>query len=225
MAMRYKGIPLFTLCALLMLITGCSERETTNQVSENPQTETLNVKYETISQDWPSYASLEDLVNASDKIILGTVSEISFQVLDIRTGKPPADNAEKSNCYLYTIYDVDTIETYKGNSSDHEEIRIIGGIKDRMVGEQISLVENGQSIPLIEGMPSIVEGEMYLFMLYQYEDTIPTVVNLDQSIYNICEAFSTETEQNDKITFQDIVSYFDADEWENLYNKYGELDN
>lgn len=224
MAMRYKGIPLFALCALLMLIAGCSERKTTNQVSETPQTEILDVKYETISQDWPSYASAEDLVNASDKIILGTVSEISFQVLDIRTGKPPADNAEKSNCYLYTIYDIDTIETYKGNSSDHEEIRIIGGIKDRLVEEQISLLENGQSIPLIEGMPSIVEDEMYLFILYQYEDTIPTIVNLDQGIYNIREFFSTETEQNDKITVQDIISFFGTDEWENLYNKYEELD-
>lgn len=65
-------------------------------------------------------------------------------------------------------------------------------------------------------MVDISKGETYLFMLAQFDDSLPTIANVEQSIYNISEALSNETGQSGAITIQEIVKCFGANEWKNI---------
>ncbi len=172
------------------------------------------VEYETMSFDWPVYESADELIEACDMVVVGTVTNISFQVLDTRTGKMPESETEDMYCSLYTIYDIDIIETYKGNSKDKEQVRVIGGLEGAYVTEQlVALGQEQATIFVLEGLIEISEGETYLFMLHQYEDTLPTIVNVEQGIYNISDALSNGSKQDSEITVQEIISSFGADEW------------
>lgn len=221
--MRRKKMVCFLLALLLVSTIGCSIQNG-DVYDRAEQKDIVNVIYETISPDWPMYKSATELVDACDRVVLGTVTDISFQVLDIRTGKVPEDNIDDLYCYLYTIYDIDIVETYKGDQRSHEQVRIIGGLEDIQIDEQIeALGQNPVTIFILEDMVDISKGETYLFMLAQFDDSLPTIANVEQSIYNISEALSNETSQSGAITIQEIVKCFGANEWKNMYNIAQEL--
>ena len=179
-----------------------------------PSNPNLQVEYATMSLDWPVYESADELIEACDVVAVGTVTNISFQVLDTRTGKIPEADTEDLYCSLYTIYDIDITKTYKGNSKDAEQIRVIGGFKGAYEAEQLAALGQEQAtIFVLDGLIEISEGETYLFMLHQYEDTLPTIINVEQSIYSISDAFSDGSKQDGKITVQEIISSFGPNEW------------
>ncbi len=183
---------------------------------ESNTTETEpNIVYETIFPDWPSYGTVHELIDASNKVILGTVTRISFQMMDVRTGKTPEGEADESYIYLCTIYDIDTLKTYKGKPNENEQVRVIGGIEGAYEREQAAaLGEREQSVILCLGdFAKLNEGETYLFMLAQYDDAIPTIVNVDQGIYNIADVKPDGSEQDGEITVKDIISSFGTNEW------------
>lgn len=215
--MGYKKIVGVLMMALLLWTTGCSaeQSEVANNENDTHGTE-VNVVYQTISPDWPLYGSADELIDACDKIVLGTVTDISFQMIDIRTGKEPEGEVEESYCYLYTIYDIDTIETYKGQSSQKEQVRVIGGIEGAYETEQAAALREQEqpTIFVLEDSARLNEGETYLFMLAEYDDAIPTIVNVVQGIYDIADVQSNGPEQDGEITVQDIISSFGQDEWD-----------
>ena len=47
-----------------------------------PSNPNLQVEYATMSLDWPVYESADELIEACDVVAVGTVTNISFQVLD-----------------------------------------------------------------------------------------------------------------------------------------------
>lgn len=57
---------------------------------------TPKIQYSSISSDWDIYDSVEELVEATDLVLIGTVTNVSFQVADKRTGLPPVEGAKKS---------------------------------------------------------------------------------------------------------------------------------
>lgn len=201
---------------LLLWTTGCSTGG--NEAAENRSDATateLNIVYETISPDWPLYGTVDELIDASDKVILGTVTNVSFQMIDIRTGKAPEGEADELYCYLYTIYDIDTIETYKGEPNQNEQVRVIGGIEGAYETEQVAALgeQEQPTIFVLGDSAELNEGETYLFMLAQYDDAIPTIVNVEQGIYDIADVQSNGPEQGGEITVQDIISSFGQNEW------------
>lgn len=218
--MERKKIVGIIMMLLLLWTTGCStgENEATENGSDTPATKInteLNVVYETISPDWLLYDSVDELIDASDKVILGTVTNVSFQMIDIRTGKAPEGEVEESYCYLYTIYDIDTIETYKGEPSQKEQVRVIGGIKGAYEPEQVAALggQEQTTIFTLGDSARLDEGVTYLFMLAQYDDAIPTIVNIEQGFYDIADVQNNGTEQDGDITVQDIISSFGQNEW------------
>lgn len=174
----------------------------------------LQVVYQPFSIDWPVYESADELIEACDKVIVGTVTNISFQVLDIRTGKTPEEGTDDFYRKLYTIYDIDVVETYKGDSKSTEQVRIIGGLEGAYVTEQLTALGHEQAtIFVLDGLMEISMGGTYLFMLDQYEDVPPTIVNIEQGIYDICDAFTNEPKKDGNITVQEIISSFGTDAW------------
>lgn len=59
-------------------------------------------------------------------------------------------------------------------------------------------------------------GETYLFVLYQYETGIPTILNFDQSSYNMHNPF----EEQHNMTAKDIISTFGQDKWDIYWNQW-----
>lgn len=214
--MGYKNVVAVFMMTLLLWTTGCSAEQ--SEVADNEHdthVTKVNVVYQTISPDWPLYGSADELIDACDKVVLGTVTDISFQMIDIRTGKEAEEEVEESYCYLYTVYDIDVIETYKGQSSQTEQVRVIGGVEGDYETEQVAALREQEqpTIFVLEDSVRLNEGETYLFMLAEYNDAIPTIVNVVQGIYDIADVQSNGSEQDGKITVQEIILSFGQNEW------------
>jgi hypothetical protein len=219
-------IKLALLAAAVLVLASCSARQ--NPSSENsPVVDTdmnsssvaYEVDYNTMSADWPIYKDVTELTEAANVILLGKVTGISFQVLDDRTAQHPSEETEEWNRSLNNIYDVDVITSYKGDSLKNIKVRMLGGQKGVYVEEQLSALgedaKNG--IPIMEGMPEIKIGETYLFVLYQYKDTMPTLVNVGQGVYELHDPLAKD--QYSFVSPKDIISYFGKDKWEEFKEK------
>lgn len=207
----------------MIILTACSLKENTELTSSLDAEENIGIDdsfrineitYSRIKADWHIYQDAQELVEASVLVVLGKVTGISFQVLDQRTALLPTEKTEEWNRSLYTMYDIDIITMYKGSPIKSTQVRMIGGLKDSYLEEQVAVlgkdIEKG--IPLMEDMPEIKIGETYLFALYQYEDTAPTLLNLEQSVFDL-----HELDKKDRFSFisvKDVISYFGKDKWE-----------
>lgn len=118
--------------------------------------------------DWVVYDTTEELVNAADIICEGKATDISFALVD---GK------------LYTIYDVDVTNGYKGVETKKIQFRVLGGMEDYKVEEQLALAEQtgDSAICVMEGAPEIRLGEEYLFLLAKFDGAVPSIINNKQT--------------------------------------------
>lgn len=95
-----------------------------------------------------------------------------------------------------------------------------GGLKDQRMDEQLALMrEYGlQYYPVYEEeIPELEVGETYLFLLYQFEESPPSPMNLDQSIFNLHNPFE---ESRNNITAKGIISYFGTDKWDTFWTQW-----
>lgn len=150
-----------------------------------------DVIYIMTSTDWPYYETTEEIVAAGNIIVSGKITGISFQVLDLKTGKKAENEAEGM---LHTIYNIDVISVYKGNNIEKLEVRVPGGLHDQYLKEQLSTLGEraDKGIELIAGNPELQIGQSYLFILKQYEDSIPDLINLTQGAIKIDDQLATE---------------------------------
>ncbi len=80
--------------------------------------------------------------------------------------------------------------------------------------EQLAALDGSakKEIPIIEGMPKIEIDETYLFVLYQYEDKMPTLLNPEQGIYKLDNPL--EKDVYSYVSPKEIISYFGEEQWE-----------
>lgn len=175
--------------------------------------EETDVRYSYISKDWAVYESVDALTEAGDSILLGKVTGISFQVLDMTTAQPPTEDSAAENCILNTIYEMEVLTSYKGNVSGTLQVRVSGGQKDIYVEEQLAALGEyaDEGIPLIADMPFIEVGKTYLFLLCQYKDAMPTLVNAGQGVFDIDDPLGKEPYSG--ASLKDIISFFGEDKW------------
>ena len=215
-----------------------------SKIKDNPVNEDfiIDVNY---SEMEASYGVLQDakkLTKTASVVVIGKVTDISFQVLDITTALPPTEKTEDRNRWLHTIYDVDVITSYKGKKTDNIKIRVNGGIKDYRVNEQLDLIKEMKAWPndailLQEKMPEIELRETYLFTLYESEfGGGPTNLHPRQTVYDINNPFEKQTlgrelkgeasdyysqntdEQGDPIiSAKDVISAFGEDKWNTFW--------
>ena len=115
---------------------------------------------------------------------------------------------------LVTVYDLDVLTTYKGEGDKVTQIRMMGGLRDYRVEEQLSVMkEYGlEYITVARGAPEIKIGETYLFILSQIETTLPTPMNLHQCIYNLRDPFEKNLYHK-----EDFINYNPADYYSHQY--------
>ena len=240
------------LCVLFILIicivvTSCSgnyidnDNTESNGDSENIQTE---VEYREMNPFFTEFRNVQELVERSNLIIIGRVTDISFQVWDITTAQPPTEETEYRHRWLYTIYDIDVITVYKGEVSGSIQMSMSGGLRDYRVQEQLDLIREMEAWPnntisIMRGMPEIKVGETYLFVLHQFADNFATLTNLNQAVYSLNNPFekigptsywlenpenyyhkSTDQYGRPIISAKDVISFFGNDEWDTFWTQW-----
>ena len=148
----------------------------------------------TIHAEYPSYDTANDLVDSADLIFSGTVENISYEELDVRTesGTDPTTGLTSSHGIPYTIYEIKVDTIYKGTAQeDTISIKVPGGV---MGGNQY----------IIDDAPTISLGETYLFLTETYERTYPSLLNVTQATYDL-NAPEAYEENTDKITLSQIL--------------------
>lgn len=184
--------------------------------ANNPGGETKNslsgtetsVQFGSIEVDWQVYSSAEEIIEHGDIIVSGRVTDISFAIIDMHTGKIVTESSENSESEICTIYHVDVITSYKGCSEEKLQIRMEGGLKNYMVDEQIEVLKEygGNVINFLADPPKIELGEEYLFVLGQFEDTLPCIINSMQTAFPLNDR--TSKEEYSKASIDDIIAYF-----------------
>lgn len=206
--MKHMNFAIMFLSAALLLLSACSG---TGSAVPDPLG---SVSYRTMCVEWPVYSDVEELVAEGDEILIGTVTGVSYQVMDIRTGEPATEKTEEADRSFHTIYNVDVIKSYKGHTRDTVKISMLGGQKGVRVKEQLAALgpDAANGIPVVEGTPILDIGDSRLFVLYQYEDTMPTPVNVDQGVYDLVDPDGTDN-GDASVTLRDIISYFGEEQW------------
>lgn len=145
------------------------------------------------SPDYAVYEDAKSLVDASDSVFSGTVVGISHEDLKIYEG----EGAEK---FPYIIYEVKKDTLYDG-----EEVDDVLKIKQLDAGN-----ENQENVTA-----GIEKGKKYLFIVETYEDSYPSLINVEQSVFemdsdksNDIQTYSLGTEKDDKkkISLEDVLS-------------------
>lgn len=145
--------------------------------------------------DWPIYQDAHELVDHADMVLIGRVKSIEFQVLDLTNALPISEETPDHAKELYTIYHMDVLTTYQGNVTNEISVRVMGGMVGYETDQQLAMMEDHHAFNRERGIPiwdqySKVQcevGKTYLFVLSQFETGLPTIVNLEQSVYDLEE--------------------------------------
>lgn len=182
--MRKKDVLYMT--TILLLLTACSQNP--QPISQSPKNTV------TIHADYPQYDTAQDLVNTADLVFSGTVKNLTYEMLDIRseTGADSMTGLNQSQSFPYTLYEIEVTKVYKGTiDGDSITIKCLGGIFD----ETEYVVSNECNISL---------GETYLFLTETYEHSYPSLLNVSQALYNMNDA-AMINEEEDTITLTEIL--------------------
>ena len=261
-----KKILFILAIVVLFALSSCASENNANpevtttpiETASHEETEyTGEVQYGSIHVDSFFWNSAQELVSDEDTdyVLIGKVTDISFQVMDKRTGLTPAPGAkEKYDIYygevaeprwvfeLVTIYDLDVLTTYKGEGDKVAQIRMMGGLRDYRVEEQLSVMKEYDLdyIPILSDAPEIKIGETYLFVLYQYDTCLPAPMSMHQGIYNLRDPFekntvnrsylrddpadyyskSTDEYGNPIYSAKDVISVFGRDKWKEFWTQW-----
>ena len=197
--------------------------------------------YVLTTSDWPLYSSAKDLIDNADLVFIGKITGIDFEVLDSSNALPVSETTPHYARQLYTIYTVEISQTYKGDTTDVTKIRVMGGVVDYNIDTQLEIMENGNALGKENGIPILDNyykvqcniGNSYLFTLRQFETGYPTIMNVDQSVFDLNEPTRKQTIGNNPnvyysgskdeyncplISAKDIIMEFGKKEW-NAFNE------
>lgn len=243
--MMKKTLSLLLCVVLLCSMAACAtkDHDHNNMNENNNQIELPEGPYVINSADWPIYDSAESLTDVADLVFIGRITEIEFQVLDSATALPISESTSEYARALYTIYNVEVLTTYKGDTTNISKVRVMGGLVGYEVEKQLQVMEEGKTFARENGIPiwdsyQKVQGEVgesYLFVLKQFDTGYPTIINLEQAIYNLDDPtqkrtigdnktlyYSGEKDEynNPLISVNDIISVFGKDALSSFTEKW-----
>lgn len=178
----------------------------TQTSSDDTNSEVLRIAYWDMEADWITYSSADELIRENDIIVSGKVTGISFEMLDKKTATVVDANTKDSDAELCTIYHVDVITPYKGYSDKTLQIRMHGGLEGYEDDKQLELLRKHgcDMIYYLQNAPKIELGEEYLFVLAQFEGTLPTIINPAQTAFPLNDRTSKEKYSNASVN--DIIT-------------------
>lgn len=149
-----------------VVLLGCSSNTKSSGSSTPEDISSKNTTVE-VCADYPYYDSAVDLIDAANLILSGKVTKISKESIDI-SSKPTSeseDTGSQDACiYTYFVYDIEISNVYKGEYSE-DTIKI----------KQLDATD----------VAAIVENCNYLFTLQTYPDCYPSLLNVEQSVFQL----------------------------------------
>lgn len=179
----------FFSCLLLVvcLSLGACGKETSEAKNEGMVT--------SIHADYPVYDTAQELVESADLVFGGTVENITYETMDVRTesGVDSLTGLSESQGMPYTLYEIKVTEIYKGSvEGDTIIVKCLGGEVDG-------------NIYVLDETSTISMGETYLFLTETYENSYPSLLNATQASYDMNAPESLNEENNDTITLSQIL--------------------
>ncbi len=181
---------------ILILLSGCGNIPNTSQMSVESFGQAEVIK-QVMIEDYPMYDTAQNLVDAADLVFTGKVENITYEMMDIKmeSGPDSMTGLEEASKVPYTIFEIKVSNIYKGNTTDETiYLKRPGGNFDTIVYE-------------LEGATPINQGEEYLFVAQTFENFYPSLVNVDQAVYDL-NAPAVLSEDN-TITLSQILLLFE----------------
>src|SRR5699024_2987096 len=181
---------------ILILLSGCGNIPNTSQMSVESFGQAEVIK-QVMIEDYPMYDTAQNLVDAADLVFTGKVENITYEMMDIKmeSGPDSMTGLEEASKVPYTIFEIKVSNIYKGNTTDETiSLKRPGGNFDTIVYE-------------LEGATPINQGEEYLFVAQTFENFYPSLVNVDQAVYDL-NAPAVLSEDN-TITLSQILLLFE----------------
>lgn len=180
------------------------------------------VQYHEMMADWGVFYSLEEMLDASEGVFVGTVKDISFQVLDQHTGQPPTAETEDTDRWLYTFFEIEVLASYRGEVGKTVKIRWMAGLQGFREEEQRAALALGgcddRGIPIVAcGSPDIQIGETYLFLLGYCRDGLATLIEPWQGVRSMRKPL--EKDGVSGVSPKDIITSFGKEKWTELQEK------
>lgn len=182
-----KSLCIVLSVTVLLAMSACGNKE---NMSKNDSEGLVT----SIHADYPVYDSAKEIVDSAGLVFSGTVKSISYEVLDVRSEKDTDSQTGLSDStgIPYTLYEIIIKKIYKGN----------------VEGDTITIKRPGGQVDsneyVLEDATAILEGETYLFLAEQYENTYPSLLNASQASYNLNGLDEYSAEGND-ITLSQIM--------------------
>ena len=169
-----------------------------------------DIKITKLHADWPYYDSLQELAEAATDIYEGKIVNISFDIVDMYTGKSlsESESVDKSHLELYTVYEVEVSKTYKGTEKDKRSFCVVGGLDHYKLEDQYDLMSSAQiytpdmGIKVIDEFRTLNIGESYLFLTADNGGTYDYIVNANQFAFE-----TNDTVVSDGFNYQKVKDY------------------
>ena len=181
------------------------------------------VKYNFMSASWPWYETAEELMDVSTYVFVARITDISFVVWDVMTLLPPDEDTEERHRQLHTLYEVEILQTLKGDTSNIVYFWMDGGLQGGRADEQLQIMKEYEvqhhewRIPVWEDPLGIEVGDVLLIALNEYLYPI----NMKQAVLSLDEPTSYQG-ANVAFTVRDIISEFGRSAWETFETQWQE---
>lgn len=190
---------LVSLLVFTIFFTGCNnltdrgENEMNSNASATGTFSETNYPLIELHADWIIYATKEEVVDASTNIFTGRIVDVSFEIIDMETGKVDRDNMSESRWrMLYTVYTISVTNSIKGDNPSEVKVRIMGGKPGYQEREQYELVQTSGLISKYEGIPvctecksavALLQDKTYLFCTVRFGEEFDCMINPTQFAY------------------------------------------
>jgi len=182
---------LLLLCVIFIILSlyGCSATTDESPNTTSNTKPSINPVFYNIYPDYPTYENAEEIKEAATNIYVGTVKDISFEIINIKTGKVDSSfQPQNTNRMLYTVYTITIKESIQGVNPTEIKLCTIGGWKGYKVNEQqaklqaAGISQEDNSIPIVSDntFVRLDIGEEYLFCTSRTIGDFDFPINLSQ---------------------------------------------
>ncbi len=184
-----------------------SERITTKSIYDALNIDTEKIKTSHILAQYPFYQNAKSLFSSSDYVFEGVVTDITFDILDTRTGISVSDIKYPDCEYLklYTVYEICVSEEYRGNMHQTYLVCLMGGLEHYEFELQCKMMkkagiyDESVGVPLLSDAVKLDVGSSYLFFASEQYGAYKYAVNPTQ--------FALSENDASGIEYSDAVEY------------------
>ena len=179
--MQIKKTLLTLAISFSLLLTGCHSSVLNDSRPDDLKTSDTDYQIKELQYDWSCYNTSDELTAAATDIYSGTVTDISFEIVDEMTGLYVHDFSSvdkeyaRKNYALVTIYTVSVTKNHKGSSKTEMKVANTGGISGYREEEQHDLLVlaglDDNKIPVVKNGCSLAVGNEYVFCVFRFPES------------------------------------------------------